>query len=331
MKIVIATPFYPPQVGVLATYAEGLQKAFERRGHTVTVVSFGGVRALPPIVRHAAFFFKMFSAVQGGGFVLALDTWSVGMPAYFAARLASVPFLVRIGGDFLWETFIRRTNEQVRFSDFHTQPRRFSLKETMINAFNTVMTRRAHMLFFNSRFQMGTWKDVYGFPPEKARILENVFPARTQEIQPANGRVFVSAGRPIALKNYTSLEKVFARIRERYPKIELDRRLLPPDEHHARLASCYAVIIPSLSEMSSNMALDAVRAGKPFIMTDDTGTKERLGECGIFADMRSEEALEAAVTKLLNPEEYEYIRARIREFDFVRSWDDLAGEILEAL
>jgi glycosyltransferase involved in cell wall biosynthesis len=329
MKIVIATPFYPPEQGVLGTYAAGLEAALRRVGHDVVIVSIGSLKNLPPGIRHIAFFFKVLTAARSSSVILALDTWSVGMPAFYAARLRGVRFLVRVGGDFLWESYVERTKEPVRLSEFYTQSRALTLKEKCIRAGTKSLVRHATLLF-NSRFQRDIWKKSYGLPPERARIMENFFPERQMGESPQN-RVFVSAGRPIALKKYDELERAFARVRERYPKAELDTRPLPHNEHLARVRGCYAIIIPSVSEASSNTAIDAVVAGKPFIMTDDTGTSERLGECGLFIDTRSEEQLVEAIEKLLNSETYEYLRSRIHAFSFTHTWDDMAREILDAV
>lgn len=329
MKIIIATPFLPPSTAVLATYAESLRAAFDREGHEVTVLSMSEFKHLPPGIRHGVYFFKMFSLVRGASFVLTLDTWSVGMPTFCAARLQGVPLLARIGGDFLWESYVERTKQPIRLSEFYARSLPLTLKERSIRVGTGMLVRHATLLF-NSRFQRDLWQRVYGFTPQRARIIENFFPARRVNDTPQN-RIFVSAGRHIALKKYDALERAFVRVKEKYPKVELDTRLLPRTEHLDRVQNSYAVIIPSVSEVSSNTAIDAVAAGKPFIMTEDTGTSERLGDCGLFIDTRSEDALVAAIEKILNPSDYEYLRARISEFSFTHSWDDIAREILTAV
>lgn len=324
MRILIATPFYPPQAGVLATYAAGLEDAFKKTGHEVVVVSPQG--AFPAGIRHLAYFFRVLLALRGTAFVLALDTWSVGMPAFWAAQLRRVPFTIRIGGDFLWESYVARTKEPVQLSDFYAKDHLFSSKERLIFRFTRYMLARSHVLFFNTRFQIDLWKPVYGFTSE-ARVLENIYPPR-EALEEPRGRVFVSAGRHIALKNYAALDRAFARVKEVHPDIELDERLLPRDEHRARLRTAYAVLIPSLSEVSSNTAIDAVVAGKPFIMTEDTGTKERLRECGLFIDARSEAAIAQAIEAMLDPDTYERLSRAARTFSLTRTWDDCAREIL---
>lgn len=331
MKIVIATPFYPPEKGVLGMYAEGLETAFRKGGHEVETVVFSSCAYLPPGIRHAVFFFKLLFAARGAQFILALDTWSVGFPALGASKISGVPLLVRIGGDFLWEAYSERTKKPVRLSDFYGERTHFSLKERLIFLGISAVVRHAKVLFFNTRFQMDLWQPVYRFNRTRAQVLENYLPARESGVEASVGTVFVSAGRPIALKNYDLLGRAFAAAQARHPGLVLDTRSLPPAEHRARVAKSYAVIIPSISEASSNTAIDAVRAGKPFIMTNDTGTSERLGDYGLFVDTRSEEALQRAIEKMLDPVEYEKFLVRIRAFSFVHTWDDIAKEIIEAV
>ena len=47
MKILIATPLYPPDIGGPATYAKILEDELPKQGVTVSVVSFHVVRHLP--------------------------------------------------------------------------------------------------------------------------------------------------------------------------------------------------------------------------------------------------------------------------------------------
>ena len=107
--------------------------------------------------------------------------------------------------------------------------------------------------------------------------------------------------------------------------------MVPPDEHKSLVKNAYAVIIPSISEMSPNNAVDAIYYGKPFIMTSDTGAQERLGNVGIFIDTLNPEALKDAIKKLLDTEEYARACARVQKFDFVHSWEEIIKEFTVAL
>ncbi|MBS4052969.1 MAG: glycosyltransferase family 4 protein [Methylomonas sp.] len=330
MKVVIATPFYPPEAGVLGMYAQGIEGGLSARSDEVAVVVFSRLR-LPPGLKHIVYCVQLMRAASGADYILALDPWSVGMPALFASMLCRVPLVARIGGDYVWEAFVERTKKPVRLSDVYSHRDSFSFKERMVFSGIRLFVRRAQTLFFNTRFQIDLWHRVYGLDVAKARVLENYVPPRSRPVEEPEGRIFVSAGRLIALKNHESLQTIVSALQKRHPDITLDTRLLGRNEHQARLARAYAVIIPSLSEVSSNSAIDAVLAGKPFIMSDDTGTKERLGECGLFIDTRSETELAKAIETTLNPAEYARLSEACRAFSFVHTWDDIAAELRAAL
>lgn len=326
MRIVIATPFYPPDRGVLAVYAEGIGGALRKQGHTVSVVSLGFLKRLPPGLRHGAYFLKILFPVMRSNHVLLLDTWSVGVPAGFAARICRKPFSVRIGGDALWEAYVERTGEGVRLSDFYRERRTLSFKERLMRRLTQSLVRHARAVFFNTAFQKSIWKGVYPLP-ENTHVLENFFPPK-HNVPVSTERIFVAANRPTAYKNQEMLERVFARVRAKHPEAVLDTRVLSHEEHLMRLNSAYATIIPSISEVGSNIAIESVSRGKPFIMTEDTGTSERLSGCGLFVDTCSEEALERAIRSMLEKQVYDELRTHIQAFSFMRSWDDVVRDIL---
>lgn len=331
MRIIIATPFARAEDGVLGMYASELAAALKRRGDIVMVVSYGRLEhVLPMGLRHILYFCRLLPHLTSYDIILALDTWSVGLPASLAARLLNTMFGMRIGGDIVWESYVNRTRQPVRLSEFYQKPRALSLKERIIHHYTGSVVRTANVLFFNARFLMRIWQDEYKFSDAHAKLLENYYPERNGEPQPATGKVFVSAGRAIALKNYEALQRAFERVKRNHPEITLDMRKLPPSEHRARLRTAYAVIIPSVSEVSSNTAIDAVAAGKPFIMTSDTGTKDRLGDCGLFIDTRSEDELAWTIEAILNPETYTKLESAARAFSFTRTWDDIAADIAKA-
>lgn len=325
MRVVIATPFYPPQTGVLATYASGIETALKKKGHDVHVVVFES--KFPPIVRHLAYVARLLRASNGASFVLSLDMWSVGVPAYMASRISGVPLTFRIGGDQLWEMFIERTGSQVTLTEFNTKPQRLSIKERFVLRLFRSMLAHARHIFFNSDFQKKLWETAYDIPSRKTSLLENYYPAR-ENVLPATNRVFVAANRKTAYKNDHMLERVFARVQSRHPEISLDTSIVPHQEHLQRLASSYAVLIPSVSEVNSNIAIESVVRSRPFIITQDTGTKERLANYGLYIDTRSEAALEEAIETLLDPVAYDQLASKARVFSFTHSWDEIADEIL---
>lgn len=330
MKLVIATPLYPPEIGGPASYAKALNEGLVAHGHTVALVKFSDVRRYPKGLRHIIYFWRVFSALRGADAVIGFDTWSTGVPALLAAKLRGKKMLVRIGGDFLWEAYVQRTHKLVRFSEFYNKKRNFSLKERLTFAGTRWLTRYMDMLVFNTAWQKDLWEIMYGFNPKKAMVIGNEYPAE-REVSPAKGRVFVAAARANFLKNTESIEAVFRDLKRTFPDIELDVSIVPPDEHKARIRDAYVVVIPSVSEMSPNTAVDAIRYGKPFIMTSDTGARKCLGSAGIFVDTLNAGALRQTMEKLLDAEEYARACARVQAFKFSHSWEEVVKEFITVL
>jgi glycosyltransferase involved in cell wall biosynthesis len=330
MKIVIATPLYPPEIGGPATYAKLLEEGLPEKGIEVEIVKFSDVRRYPKFLRHGAFFWRVWRAARSVDAVLAFDTWSTGVPTLFAAALRGKKTLVRIGGDFLWETYVGRTHTLIKLSEFYAAKKSLSLKELCIFFGTRWVIRRADVLVFNTSWQKDMWGNVYGFDWRKASVIENEYPAE-RSISPAKARVFVAAGRQHPLKNGGAFKEVFSNLKKSFPDIELDERVLSPSEHGVRIRDSYAVVIPSVSEVSPNTAIDAIRYGKPFIMPNDSGARERLADAGIFVDTLDMNALRHAMEVLLDTEEYERACMRVRGFAFTHSWEDVVKEFSHIL
>lgn len=331
MRILIATPFKDMNRGeALGIYAEGLEGALRRAGHSVNTVSRSHLEEMLPIgIRHIFYIVRALPRVARSDAILALDAWSTGFPALLAARVLGKPFAIRIGGDFLWESHSERTREPILLSEFYSTPRQFSFKERMIHRGLRYLTRHADALLFTTRFQRDIWQRAYGFALLRSHIVENYYPEPERGGTPKK-KVFVSAGRKMFLKNTNGLERAFARLAS-HMDVSLDTRTVAYEEHLRRLRDAYAVVIPTFSEVCSNTAIEAVSRGKPFIMSRDTGTSERLASCGLFVDMRDENAFFSALEDILNPATYERLSRSIAAFSHTHSWDDMAKEITDIL
>lgn len=327
MRILIATPFKDVNRGeALGMYAGGLEEAFRLAGHSVNVVSRSRLEEVLPLgIRHVLYIARALPRVARSDVVLALDAWSTGFPALIAARISRKPFAIRIGGDFLWESHVERTKEPILLSEFYSTRRQLSFKERLIHRGLRYLTRHADVLLFTTRFQRDIWQRAYGFVLSRSHIVENYYP-KPERSGALKGKVFVSAGRKMFLKNTNALERSFARV-AKYTDISLDARALPHEAHLKRLREAYAVVIPTFSEVCSNTAIEAVSYGKPFIMSRDTGTSERLGACGLFIDTRDEQALVDALEDILTPETYKRLSQSIAAFSHTHSWDDIAKEM----
>lgn len=103
MKVVIATPLYPPDIGGPATYAKILEDELPKKDIEVVLIKFSDVRHLPKVLRHYAYYRRVLRAARDADMILALDPVSAGLPALKAAQKLKKKFVVKIVGDYAWE------------------------------------------------------------------------------------------------------------------------------------------------------------------------------------------------------------------------------------
>lgn len=176
MKIVIAAPLWPPEVGGPAQYAFNLAREFKALGHRVKVVKFASVRPWPSGLRHLLYFAKIWAALWRAEWCLALDTFSVALPAVLAARLLGKKIIIRTGGDFLWENYVERTGDLVLLKDFYeTRLDKMTLKENLIFYLSRWALRHASALVFSTDWQRQIWFGPYGLELEQTKIIENYY------------------------------------------------------------------------------------------------------------------------------------------------------------
>jgi glycosyltransferase involved in cell wall biosynthesis len=93
-----------------------------------------------------------------------------------------------------------------------------------------------------------------------------------------------------------------------------------------RIRRAYAVAVPSVSDVAPNVVIDAIRCGKPFLLTKYSGYADRFGEYGILVDPLSIEDMTRGIKELADPAVYSRLCKRIAEFKEVRTYADIARE-----
>ncbi len=337
MKILICTGIYPPAIGGPAYYALGLENEFRRQGHTVRVLTYGFERKLPPIVRHIYFFLRTCFSLFGVDFVIALDTFSVGWPSMMASRLFGKKNILRIGGDFLWESYVERTHEDVTLSDFYkTFYKKLNLKEKLIFLITRFTLENSSVCVFSTSWQKDIWTKAYGLNPEKNVVIENEYKISNEKTLDSNfkneqnlKKIYLWAGRDITLKNIVRLKKAFTEAQKKDSSLELSLVSgVSKEELYSRIAQCYAFILPSLSDVSPNVVLEAIGFGKPCIVTKENGIKDRLNDTVLYIDPLDQKDIEQKILNMAEPEIYKIYADRAQTFSFVHTTEDIAREFL---
>lgn len=328
MKILICTGVYPPDIGGPAEYAKNIVQELERRGHNVTVMRYQAEKRMRVGIRHVFYFLKILPYIISVDFIIALDTFSVGFPAVLASKLCNRKIIVRVAGDFLWENYIENGGLELALKDFYVNKPKFSFKQKIIFNLSKYVFNNSSALVFSTDWQKKIISDNYCVK-NNLFVIENYFGPKINSVKPKEKK-YIFAGRLIKLKNIERLKAVFKEVQEidSGAKLEIVSKI-SHEELMAKIQSCYAVILPSLSDISPNFILDAIRANKPFILTKETGIYERLKNIGIFVNPFDKEEIKQKILFLLDDENYQEYVKKVSGFNFTHSWSQISSEFLD--
>jgi glycosyltransferase involved in cell wall biosynthesis len=331
MNIVIATGIYPPEVGGPAQFAKGTENALRALGHDVKVFKFRDVGFLPTGVRHLVFFLKVLFSLRGVDFIFSPDTFSAALPATLAAKMLGKKIIIRTGGDFLWEWYVERTGDLVLLRDFYrTRMNRLTFKERTIFYLVRCLFRSADAVIFSTAWQKGLFEEPYRVRSERAFIVENYYGNRLPPLPPAR-KNFVGSARPLRWKNNARVAEAFERARAAgAADVVFDDAPITGNEAFIdKIRRSYAVIVATLGDISPNTVLDAIRCGKPFIMTRESGFSEKLHDIALLVDPESVDDIAEKIRFLADDDNYRRQQDKVRQFTFTHSWEDIAREILD--
>lgn len=332
MRICIATGIYPPATSGPAQYAAAMEAEFKARGFEVQVVTYDLEHKLPTGVRHLWYFLRVLPVIARSDITLALDTFSVGFPATIAARLFRKKIIIRTGGDFLFEQFVERTNEPVLLSRFYLDTvNRLSIKERIIFAITQWTLRAVDTVVFSTEWQRDIFMKPYQLEHKKTCVVDNRFDEKISDEQ-APVKNFIFATRNIAFKNIERCKEAFLIVQKKHPEISLEiYHTVPHDELIKKMKSCYAVIMPSLGEISPHVIIDAIRCNRPFILTRESGYAARFSDIGVLVDPCSVQDIARGVESLVDDATYKVMHDRVKSFSYTHSWKEVADELLDVI
>ncbi|MFH0770270.1 MAG: glycosyltransferase family 4 protein [Candidatus Peregrinibacteria bacterium] len=286
----------------------------------------------------------------------AFSSVSVGVPLMLA-RLKKPKKILRLGGDFAWERYTDRGGMLSLKRWYEERFHGFVYSFTRL-----LVTRLLHTfdhIIFSSAFQKELYEQHYSRLPAHS-VIENALPnpnpnsnpnlnPSAPQDRPHHPLRLLFVGRFVEFKNLPCLLRALAMI----PAVRLTlvgdgpmRRTLERiiDELHLRdrvifvaplaaheLSAVFAshdlLILPSLTEISPNTALEARAHGLPVLLTEETGLSDSLRKGIVVRPLRSPEEIRSAVASVR--ETYADIALAATEKIHERSWATVAEEHLQ--
>lgn len=334
MRLLIATPLYPPDLGGPATYAKLLEEEFPI---PVSVVKFSDVRGSPKLIRHLRYFWNVFKAAKDADVVLALDPVSVGLPALWAARLRRKTFVVKIVGDYAWEQGVQRFSITDTLDSF---VRRTDLPfaVSLLRRIETHVAKGAKRIIVPSDYLKGIVR-AWGISPERIEVIYNAIVLDGEGQAPEAFAslpkpVIATAGRLVPWKRVGGIIDAVAALpsdvdgsllvigdgpnrsmletqaAQRLPGRALFAGALKHADTLATMHAADIFVLNSTYEGLSHVLIEALMLGKPVIATNVGGNGELITneENGLLVPSNDTQALKEAIERLIRDTE---LRERI--------------------
>ncbi len=367
MKILIVSGIFEPESGGPAMYAPKIAQKLAEAGQSVSVITYSQKETYDFDARHAfaltrivrgnkimnrvRMFFAVFRAARDADIAYMLDWFAAGLPAALACLMRGVPYVVRVGGDYLWEQrYLESNAPPVSLSDFYERGLYAQASfAPYISAIRFVLSR-AKIVVFNSDKQRELYRRFYGV--SRAVTVYNPVPRMETKgiVRKTAIKEFVYLGRFIVMKNLTTLIRAFAKahLPEGYTllllgdgprkgelvrlteELGLQRRVsIEPsmrlNDALERVKNCRAFILPSWTDISPNQVYEALAIGLPAVVTKENylSIRDRLPE---MIDPASVSDVASKLEMLADDRRYKRFSESFASIKFARDWDDVVRE-----
>lgn len=338
MKLVIATPLYPPEIGGPATYVKLLEEGLLSKGVEVHVVKFSCVRHLPKIVKHIAYYRELRKALKSADALLALDPVSTGLPACIAATRVKKPLVVKVVGDYAWEQGRQRFGITEDLDAF-VRETKVPFLVRLLQKIQTYVARHATRVIVPSQYLKGI-VTAWGIPQEKIEVIYNAVTIEKtgqvpEAVAVAPRPLIVSVGRLVPWKHVDSVIDAVAALHdagnlgtlvivgdgpewsalkqrgeEKLPEKVIFTGSLSHADTLAVLMRADVLVLNSSYEGLSHLLVEAQTLLVPTIATHVGGNSEVItdGENGLLVRVGDTDALARTIQKVLSDDA---LRARV--------------------
>lgn len=369
LKVLVATPLYPPEIGGPATYAHALEAELPKHDIAVTILPFAHARRWPKVIRHIVYFWQVYQSAKCHDVVYALDSVSVGLPAALAAKRVKKTFLVRVPGDYAWEQGQVRFGVTATLDTFITQKKQ-RLPVRVLQRIQSWVANQAVKVIVPSVYMKQVVVSWGVHPASIVPIYSALYPLPVTEDRSAirtqlgyTGTVLVSAGRLVPWKGFETLIEIIPEIRKRIPDVQLviigdgplrasletrtrqlglsetvrffDRQ--PKTALGAALVAADVFVLNTAYEGLSHQLLEVMALGTPIVTTHVGGNSELIKDAvtGVLVPFDDRRELTEAIIRVATHDSFRQslvhnAKLRVKDFEQRTVLRDLV-EVLESI
>jgi glycosyltransferase involved in cell wall biosynthesis len=361
MKIILATGIYPPDIGGPATYAHALAEEMTKRGSSVVVITYGRINNEQltmnnsweviriakrfPILRWFLYARALKKHAKDADVVIAFSSVSAGVPVKLAKLKCKK--ILRLGGDFFWERYTARGG----MLGLRRWYKRQVPSSLLLRYFATLLLRSFNHIVFSTEMQKDIYTESYKKLPAR-RVIENAMPSGNTVHHKKNSPFrLLFMGRFVGFKNLPTLLHAVSvldsvtlefvgdgpekgRLEKLVDTLGIQNRVsftssLHADEKIKAFAEHDLLVIPSVTEISPNVALEARANGLPVLLTEVTGLSEMLTNGMVVKDLSTPGNIVKALQEVMG--NYESVAEKATSEPPKRGWSEVADDFLTLL
>ncbi len=233
VKIILATPVYPPEIGGPATYTKELALRL-RDKHEIVVVAYASTSELiqgielhvaskrrPILLRLLKFTFDLFRASRGADVIYVQNAMAAGLPAVIVGMIRKIPVVLKFVGDEAWERASQNRRTKKKLEEFLANPDggidtwlRMKMQGFVLRNVNIVTTPSAYLRDAIVR--------TYGIKNDRAVVNYNA--AEKDALAPFEStqvpHQIVTTARLVEWKGLDGIVRATAILKKKYPDVK---------------------------------------------------------------------------------------------------------------
>lgn len=367
-KIILAAGIFYPDVGGPAIHTRKIAEALSANGWTVRVIAYGKAkepdnfsfsiyrvsRGYPGPLRWFIYFGKVLYHSFGADFIYAFDPTAAGFPAALAAKLLGKKFLIRVGGDPIWERIVEHGKRFLTIDDYYQQKLYLQDKPILYRMIKWVLAEADQIIVYSGFFK-NFYEKYFSVDSGKIFIIPNpVFRREAAELPKET--IILFAGRFVKYKNLEMLIKVFDRLWQKFKSgklvligdgperenlvfriqdlgsknfIEI-KSSLDQEKLFQKIRAAAVCVGPALSEFNPNFILECLSFGKPAILSQGNGLTVKLPDEWLF-DPKNEKDLENKLAGFFDKSFYQKATKTVEAIPMEQTWENVIDRHLELI
>lgn len=359
-RILLCAGVFYPDVGGPAIHVRKIAERLKKENLNPIVIAYGDdpenkdfgfevkrvSRKQNKIIQWLLYFFYALRFSFSSDLIYAFDPTAAGVPACIASWILRKPFLIRIGGDPIWEREAELGRRVMPIVNYYEQGL-YKKDKPLLYLVIKFIVKSADTVVFYNQFWKEFYNKYFGLSFKKIRIVKNpIFRKEVASKELGDNPQIIFAGRFVTYKNLPLVMRAFDNVRSKLNKgtlllvgkgpeyqglLKIRESLgsreyisflesLPQEQLFEEVGKSALSLGPALSEFNPNFILESLSLGKPVILSKGHGLSVDLPEEFLFDPLNQQE-LEQKMIFLLDKENYKKAVDTVSGLDMSQTWD----------